>query len=370
MRVLHAPVNVGNQAWVLSRYERKLGIESDLIVNYTTLGYSADKIISRVGGKSSEEVKERLITGLRAPLDYDVFHYYFGRTLLFWDDYVTGNYYPYLDLEIAKRLGRPIFFTLQGCDVRIAGESTARYEFTPCKRGACTFFDACIAHRDEERRKFMAEVLPKSDHFFYLNPELGHYTDGGHFLPYSSVDIDAYQVTPPELDRPPRILHAPSNGPIKGTAAILEALESLKREYEFELLLVQGMSHPEAMSIYQSADLVIDQILAGWYGGFAVEAMAMGKPVLCYLREEDFGFVPDEMIADCPIHNIRPSHLSEDIKAALDRRAEWQEWSIQSRRYVEKWHNPNVIAAAMIDMYRNPRAPFSLQEHVWRRAPK
>ena len=71
MRVLHAPVNIANQAWVLSRHERMLGIESDLIVNYVTSGYSADRVVGRVGGKSSEQMTERLITGLRAPLEYD-----------------------------------------------------------------------------------------------------------------------------------------------------------------------------------------------------------------------------------------------------------------------------------------------------------
>lgn len=34
MKVLHAPVNVGNQPWILSRHERLLGIESDLVLNY------------------------------------------------------------------------------------------------------------------------------------------------------------------------------------------------------------------------------------------------------------------------------------------------------------------------------------------------
>ena len=367
MRVLHAPVNVGNQAWVLSRHERMLGIESDLIVNYVTSGYSADRVIGRVGGKSNEEITERLITGLRVPLEYDVFHYYFGRTLLHWDDYdKRSNYYPYLDLEIAKRLGRPIFFTLQGCDVRIAAESTARYEFTPCKQGACTLFDDCIRHRDSDRRQFIADVLPRADRFFYLNPELGHYTGGGDFLPYSSVEIDSCIISPPALNRPPRILHAPTDGAIKGTALILQALESLKSEYEFELLLVQGRSHPEAMAIYQSADIVIDQVLAGWYGGFAVEAMAMGKPVMCYLREQDFKFVPEAMIADCPIRNIRPDQVAADIAATLDRRSEWPDWSMRSRKYVETWHNPSVIAAAMIDMYKNPQAPFGFEDRVQR----
>jgi len=366
MRVLHAPLNIGNQPWVLSRHERMQGVESDLIVTSTSFGYSADSIVGSLGSGTDEKLRQTLIAGLRTPLDYDVIHYYFGRSLVYWDDYGPANPLSFLDLEIAKRMGRPIIFTLQGCDVRLAGESTARNRFTPCRQGACTSFESCLSTYDNQRRELISRILPRADRRFFLNPELGHFLHEAEFLPYSSVEIDDLTVVPPTLGRPPKILHAPSDGPIKGTPAILEALEKLKSDYTFELVLIQGMSHQEALVAYRDADLVIDQVLTGWYGGFAVEAMAMGKPVLCYLREEDFTFVSREMIADCPVGNIRPDHLVDDIAAVLDRRAEWTDWSRRSRAYVEKWHNPDIIAAAMIDIYRDPSAPLNLLDRVRR----
>ena len=33
------------------------------------------------------------------------------------------------------------------------------------------------------------------------------------------------------------------------------------------------------------ADIVIDQLIYGWWGSTGVETMALGKPVICYLRE-------------------------------------------------------------------------------------
>ena len=65
--------------------------------------------------------------------------------------------------------------------------------------------------------------------------------------------------------------------------------------------------HAEAMKLYAQADLVIDQLLAGWYGGFAVETMAMGKPVVCYIRAEDLQFVPPAMVAELPLIPARPT---------------------------------------------------------------
>jgi hypothetical protein len=368
MRVLHAPVNIGNQAWVLSRHERMLGVDSDVIVGTTSFGYQADSVIGSLGSGTDEVRRARLVAGLITPLEYDAMHYYFGQSLVFWDDYDPGHPLSFLDLEIARRMGRPIIFTLQGCDVRLAGESAARNRFTPCRDGACTLFDRCLASIDNRRRELISKVLPKADRRFFLNPELGHFVPDAEFLPYCSVEIDNFTAVPPHPSRPAKILHAPSDASIKGTAIILDALEKLKRDYAFEVVLVEGMSHRDALKIYEDADLVIDQVLAGWYGGFAVEAMAMGKPVLCYLREEDFGFVPPEMIDDCPIGNVRPNRLVEDIAAALDRRAEWSAWSGRSRAYVEKWHNPGIIAAAMIDIYTNPTTALDLVDRISRRA--
>jgi hypothetical protein len=357
MRVIHTPVNVGNQPFVLSRNERKLGVQSDVVVHYVSpaLQYQADRVLGALGGQSDDELRARISEGLSAPVSYDVFHYYFGRTLFSWSDYGGTDPFPYLDLKLAKIMQKPIIFTLQGCDVRLAAESSARNSFTMCRSGACGFFESCITTLDAQRRRFIEDVLPLADKVFYLNPELGHYVQG-EFLPYSNVEISQFKVTPPRLSGKIKIVHAPSDPKIKGTALILEALETLKSEYDFELILIQNMPHAEAMLAYRDADIVIDQVLAGWYGGFSVEVMAMGKPVLCYLREEDFGNVPAAMISDLPIVNIRPLHLAEDIRAAFDRRAEWLQWSENSRRYVEKWHNPAVIAAAMIEVYANPSA--------------
>ena len=37
------------------------------------------------------------------------------------------------------------------------------------------------------------------------------------------------------------------------------------------------MTHDEAVEHYKQADIVVDQLNAGWYGLFAIEAMAPGS---------------------------------------------------------------------------------------------
>ena len=87
LRVLHGPVNVGNQPWHLSRAERALQNESDLVVNYGTwLQYPADRTLAQYGAKKWGDILRRAAFALYAPLRYDVIHYYFGRTFMLWDD--------------------------------------------------------------------------------------------------------------------------------------------------------------------------------------------------------------------------------------------------------------------------------------------
>jgi glycosyltransferase involved in cell wall biosynthesis len=373
MKVLHGPVNVGNQPWALSRAERRLGIASDLVIRSGTwLNYPADRTLSRDGSGFFATAARSVLFGLGVPWKYDVLHFYFGQTFLspgrsFFKNSIFVRIFDAcstIDLRVARLLGRKRFMTLQGCDVRLAGEGNLRNDWTMCATGRCSLYQTCIEVLDARRRYTIGKVLPFFDRVFYLNPELGHVVPEGQFLPYASVEIEKFDVKLPSPEGRPRIVHAPSDGSIKGTPMILEALEQLKARYDFDLILVEKKTHEEALALYRSADIAIDQILAGWYGGFAVEMMAMGKPVACYVRERDMKFVPQAMRDDMPILQIDPGRLVDDLAAILDRRAEWQNVGKRSRRYVERWHNPDRIAQAMLDAYRSPNSTFVLAPAV------
>jgi glycosyltransferase involved in cell wall biosynthesis len=369
MKILHGPVNVGNQPWALSRAERRLGIASDLVVRSGTwLNYPADRTLSRDGSGFFEIAARSVLFGLGVPWKYDVLHFYFGQTFLspgrsYFRNRLCErffNYFSTIDLRLAKLLGRKRFMTLQGCDARLAGEGNLRNDWTMCATGRCSLYQTCIEVLDARRRYMIGRVLPFFDRVFYLNPELGHVVPEGQFLPYANVEIEKFDVKLPTTEGRPRIVHAPSNGGIKGTSIILSALEQLRSRYEFDLILVEKQTHIEALALYRSADIAIDQVLAGWYGGFAVEMMAMGKPVACYIREQDMKFVPPAMRDDMPILKVDPGRLVDDLATILDRRAEWQNVGKRSRRYVERWHNPDRIAQAMLDAYRSPDSAFVL----------
>ncbi len=369
MKVLHGPFNIGNQPWALSRAERRRGSVSDLVVlTGTWFKYPADRILFDENTNATAKRIRSFLFGVSAVLRYEVLHCYFGLTFLYPGHPVAAdtaysrllNWLTTIDLRLAKRLGRKTFMTLQGCDVRLAGDGNKRNEWTMCAPGRCSAYQACIGMLDARRRFLIRQILPLFDRVFYLNPELGHLVAGGQFLPYANVEIEKFAPTYPSPTGRPKIVHAPSDGTIKGTSMILNALEQLKDRYDFELILVEKKTHEEALALYRSADLAIDQVLAGWYGGFAVEMMAMGKPVACYIREQDMKFVPKVMKDEMPILKIDPGRLVDDLAAIFERRSEWHNAGRQSRRYVERWHNPDRIAQAMLDAYRSPGSIFVL----------
>jgi hypothetical protein len=361
MNVLHGPVNIANQPWVLSRYERQLGLRSDLVVNYNTwLNYQVDRCLSPIGKKNAVNVKDRLLFGLTAPLRYQILHYYFGRSFLCWDDYGLQNKWWYFDLKLAKWLRRKVFMTLQGCDARLALASNSRNIYTPCRENFCSFYTNCLATLDDNRKKNIELFHRYADQVFILNPELAKYVPGAVFLPYASVDVESLKPYPPSEHATLRILHAPSDPKVKGTEYILKAVAALKTKYPIELLLVQNLSHSKAMELYQTADLVIDQLLCGWYGGFAVEVMAMAKPVAAYIRDEDLDTIPAEMRQELPIIRVTIDSLVDDLEKAIRAREAWPEWGARSRQFALKWHNPATIALAMAMAYRRKDSRFNL----------
>jgi len=359
VRVLHGPVNVGNQPYVLSRYERALGADSSLVVNYgTRFEYPADRVLASAGDSRSRRAARRLRFALTVPFRYDVLHYYFGRSFLTWDDAGGPNRLWHRDLKLAKALGRRVFMTFQGCDVRISRISSSSYDVTPCNLGYCNAAETCRALLDDRRQAMIREVLPSVDRAFVLNPELARYVPSADFLPYASVDLAAFEPEPPSPRKRLTIVHAPSDPSIKGSALIAAAVESLARRYPIDYRVVEGLPHAEALRLYRGADLVIDQVLAGWYGGLAVEAMAMAKPVACYLREEDLHVVPSEMRAEMPLVRVHPGSLETDLERAISEPQLLGELGEASRAYAWRWHDPRRIAAAMLRLYRDPTEPL------------
>jgi glycosyltransferase involved in cell wall biosynthesis len=118
-------------------------------------------------------------------------------------------------------------------------------------------------------------------------------------LKYKALDLNLWNPDikiPDEFKRPDtnklRILHSfydenrdKDGKNIKGSPFILDAVKRLENEgYPVEYYYINDVPS-KYMRFYQvQADIVVEQLIYGWWGSTGVETMALGKPVVCYLR--------------------------------------------------------------------------------------
>ncbi len=342
LRVLHAPGLAGGNPASLARAERALGLHSwCLTTEPNPFNYAVDEQLPGPGqGRLGYELQRwRLLA--RAMRDFDVVHFNFGRTFL-------PNSLQ-LDLPLLRIAGKRVFMTYQGDDARQGDYCRKHFEVTFASR-----VDASYYADDDAKRRRIAWVGRHVDGIFALNPDLLHVLPpGARFLPYANVNLEAWRPGAPPDNPLPVVVHAPTHRAVKGSELVIAAAEQLRREGErFEFVLVENKSHADARRAYERADLVVDQLFAGWYGGFAVEMMALGKPVLAYLREGDLRFLPEGMAGDLPVVPVRPDNVKDVLRGWLRApRERLREVGRLGRAYVEKWHDPTKVAAILKTEY-------------------
>lgn len=365
MRVIHAPSIVAGNAIGLSRAERDLGLESTTIsVLPHAFGYQPD--ITWATSRVGIEFRRRAL--LRYVLENaDVVHFNFGSSLYprtLDDDRapvhvraayrlhnLLARHLELKDLATLRGHGIGIVVTFQGDDAR-QGTSDRRLLVDQSGNYGQTS-DAAKARR--------IRVWDAHAHsIFALNPDLlDHLPPRAQFLPYSAFDPGAIEPKQPtgnptfSLQRPMRVVHAPSDRKTKGTRYVTDAIEALQRDgLPIELQLIEGMSHEQALAAYRGADILLDQLLTGWYGGLAVECMAMGVPALAYVDQRDLDRVPADMAEAMPVMDIRVDNTADVLRRAFHRlQADGAQWSRQSRAYVQNFHDPHRIARELIPAY-------------------
>jgi glycosyltransferase involved in cell wall biosynthesis len=142
-------------------------------------------------------------------------------------------------------------------------------------------------------------------------------------------------------------VHAPSNREKKGTRYVIEACEKL----ELDLEIVEGVRHDEARERYARADIVVDQLNAGWHGVFALEAMALGKPVIAHLDEETVEQSAEGYGIRVPIVPATKDTLVEALRPLAEDPATRQKIGAESRAYVEQVHDIDHIADRLLTIY-------------------
>jgi glycosyltransferase involved in cell wall biosynthesis len=310
LRVLHCPVNTAGIPWAYTQALRRRGVETELVVfNRYKLHPEADRSLERKGGLARQQ-----LTQWRAFLSllprFDVFHFYSSLTF------------------VPKSVQWPIL-------------QAAR------KRGLYHYLGRDIRGKTREQLAYGlradAEVV-------------GSY-DAIRWVPHADVVLPGIEVSRIEPAIPgdrarPVILHAPSSRQRKGTEHVVAACEGLDADLE----IVEGLRHDEAFERYRNADIVVDQLNAGWYGVFAIECLALGKPIVTFLHDEAVRRTEEAYGVEVPIRSATADTLREALRPLVADAALRGQLGAASRAYAEKLHDVDVIAGQLIEIYERVRA--------------
>jgi glycosyltransferase involved in cell wall biosynthesis len=307
LRVTHCPVNIAGIPWENVQALRRKGVDARLVVfERGKLHHEADWSLDRHGPLPMKLAQQFAAFARLAPRT-DVFHFYFGLTLV-----PKSMQFPLL-----KALRKKSVFHYLGSDIR--GKTHEELAFG---------------------KRADAEIVGSYDAIRWV-PE-------AHVIP-PGLDLRPFAPVPPSDSPRPVVVHAPSNRTKKGTAQVIEACAQLP----VELDIVEGVPHEETRARYARADIVVDQLNAGWHGVFALESMALGKPVVTYLKPDVVERSAEGYGIRIPIVSATAETLVDALRPLVEQPALRREIGAASRAYVERVHDIDRVADRLVDLYRS-----------------
>jgi glycosyltransferase involved in cell wall biosynthesis len=305
VRVTHCPVNTAGIPWTNVQALRARGVDAQLVVfNRYKLHPEADVDLARSGSLVRRQLTQARAFARLAPRT-DVFHFYFGLTLL-----PKSVQFPLL-----RALGKKSVVHFLGSDIR--GKAPAELAWAS-RAGA-----RVVGSYDAIRWVPDAQVIPPG------------------------IDLRGIEPAIPAGRERPLVVHAPSSRTRKGTDHVVAACAEL----DLDLEIVEGLDHRAAFERYRRADIVVDQLNAGWYGVFAIEAMALGKPVVTFLHDEAVRRTEEAFGIEVPIVSATKETLAAALHPLASSPDERRRLGAASRAYVEQVHDVERVADRLLALY-------------------
>ena len=151
-----------------------------------------------------------------------------------------------------------------------------------------------------------------------------------------------------------KILHAPSNARIKGSLFIESKIKLIKLKHpKLEAIITTDKKHAEnihppysiskskLISLMESSNIVVDQVVIGWYGLQSIEALITGNKVIVWIPKELTKYIQK----DCPIdHYQNRLNIEETISRIV------QEKNKNQQPLINDWVKKNHTIENNIDI--------------------
>ncbi|MGY3488962.1 glycosyltransferase involved in cell wall biosynthesis [Bradyrhizobium sp. USDA 4011] len=335
--------------------DRALGTNAHSLV-FTTYHTSSnfDFVLSelqeRVIAERGEDLyRFRWLVLIWAIANYDIFHFYNDRGIV----EPAGGYgsprfgIAVREMEIYRRAGKRLYTYAYGADHRMREQTLALGEWNFCSECPdpglyCVCDDAGGAAMLRVIREYSTAVIAHG-----LAMKL---IPGARNVPYLTVDVSGLSPGQPQGSKDGKLVvgHFPNHAYFKGTKYLQRAIDSLQAEGQaVELVQLSGKPRNEILEAMQKVDLLVDQLISGAFGLTAVEAMALGCPVVCYLHD---GVAVADREA-CPVIEANPDTIEEVLRQLISDRTRLSEARAAGPRYVRQNYSVEALGRHLADLY-------------------
>lgn len=275
---------------------------------------------------------------------YDVFIFIFGHGMFYDNMYLCRI--EKLEFIILKLFQKKMVMWLCGSDSRPPYCDGSMYWIKDWR--ALNLETERKAKRIRMLEKYMLLIDGAASAHFHKKPYLISNCIGIPIDEKERVRIDK------KSDGSVRILHAPSDQKVKGTAIIREVLEEIKEEgYEFEYIEVSGLPHKVVLDEIATADIVVDQLYCDTpMAGFATEAAINGVPVVVggYYADVYKKILPHPI---APTVYCTPEKLKDNIIYLIEHKEERDRIGQEEREYVENNCLATIVANKFLKVFDN-----------------
>lgn len=244
-----------------------------------------------------------------------------------------------------QRAGLTVAHLVHGSDARRPDVHAARHPHSPFRDPR----DPRTARLQRLTQRNIAWLERSDTAVFVSTPDMIDVVPGARWCPVV-VDADAWASDTPVLERQrPVVVHAPSNGWLKGSDLVDPQMQALHDQGLIEYRTLRGLDRAAMRREYREADVVLDQFVLGLYGVAAAEAMAAGRVVLAYVGDVVRACVVEATGQDVPILEATPLDVATVVRRLLDDRDGARALAADGPSFVRRIHSGERSAAVLAD---------------------
>ena len=326
MKILQAPYNIVNIPFLISRELRKMGYQCDVMSFYDDHRNhdSADFVLFKGTALNPEKGKftklNLLSFATKAILKYDLFQFHQRVTLL------PHEY----DIHAIRFIRKPYYIYHHGSDV--VGNSDYLKHVPHAKWAEAIFVST----------PYLYDFVPSSA---IVIPQAISVSSLKKFIPSQKQYRDGIR----ESVIITHAIHSEYAKKHKGSFVIMDAIDELKKcGFKIDFRFFIGKDHDLVLNEIAQADIHIDQMHYGWHGTISAEAMGLGTPVVCYIRNdlEEFG-------EDLPVFRADKTNLVKRLENLIQDVDLRKRLSSEGKIYVSKVHDASQVAKKLLEVYKN-----------------